>query len=70
VWKSTEKEFQMNDYSLSQLARERQAGFRLEAEMNRMARKAETGRPIATKWKLSLVTALVTATIILLDFLG
>jgi len=60
----------MNDHFLSQLARERHAGFLREAEMNRKARRAETGKPIATKWKLSLVTALVTAIIILLEFLG
>lgn len=60
----------MNDHFLSQLARERQDGFRLEAEMNRKARMTETGKPIATKWKLSHVTVLATAIIILLKFLG
>lgn len=60
----------MNDHFLSQLTRERQAGFRHEAEMNRKARMAKTGKPIATKRKLSLVTALATAIIILLKLLG
>ena len=60
----------MNDHFLNQLARERHAGFLREAEMNRNTRKVKTGKPIATRWNLSLVTALVTAIIILLKFLG
>jgi hypothetical protein len=70
VGTSTKKEFDMNDHFLNQLARERHAGFLREAEMNRKPRKVKTGRPIATRWKLSIVTALGIVIIILQEFLG
>lgn len=55
----------MNHDFLYRLARERQADLLREAEMNRKARMPETGKLISTRRKLSLVTVLVTAIIIL-----
>jgi hypothetical protein len=60
----------MNHHFLSQLARERQAEFLREAEMERQARKANAGKLIATKWKLSFATILAIVIIILMEFLG
>ena len=60
----------MNHHLLYQLARERQANFLREAEMDRMARRANTGKPVVDRLRLSLGTALATAVIILLKFLG
>jgi len=55
----------MNPYFLDQLARERQAEFRREAEMERKARKAETGTSTATRRMVSMSPVLVVLTVLL-----
>jgi hypothetical protein len=70
VWTSTEKEIDMNHHFIYHLARERQAEFLREAEMERMARKGITRKPIAARWKPSFVPALIFVIMILMEFLG
>ena len=59
----------MHPYFLDQLARERQAEFRREAEMERKARKAETRKPNGVRRMLSTSPIFIIIVFVLVRFL-
>ena len=59
----------MHPHFLYKLARERQAEFRREAEMDRKARQAETRKPNDVRWMLSISPIFIIVVIVLVRFI-